>query len=439
MYNKMQLYPQTLRLALLGSLLGVSAATAGRTVQFVFTSDPLFGANRSEFHGEKNIDARYANAEMVAKINSLPTVRFPDDGEPGAGQTIGAFDFVAVGGNITARQDAATLTRSASDSWKDFEKVYLQGVKLKNAQGQSAPVLYNVGVQDVNNAVGYYKRLDPKTDPGVLVETYNRMVAPTAPLAADKYDYQANRPIYSRDVGGVHLVFTGVWPDSTVRAWMEKDLAKVGKDVPVLVFAHSTPDIDPKYLTNPTGKHDINKDDKFENVVPEMLIGGEKVSDKSTANERRFAQFAKAYPQIQGYFHGGGTVSDLKLWMGPDYDFVLPAFSADSPVKGETSGKDESQASFLVATVDLDAHKLTVRECRWNPEPTNRKAALAWGNHQTFEFRSAAAPVAEAPAAAPVVETPVAAPAAPAVVPAEAVVAPAPTDSTVAPAAPVAP
>lgn len=372
---------------------GLLSAHAGKTLQFVFTSDPHFGVNRSVFHEEKNVDARYANMEMVAKINTLPALRFPDDGEPRSGEPIGNFDFVAVGGNIANRMEAASITQSAQASWKEFAKIYLDGLHLQNAQGEKAPVYYMAGAHDVSNAIGYYKRLDPKTDPTVLVEIHNRLVDPAHPLTAQSYDFKQHKPHYSRDVGGAHLVFVSVWPDSTERAWMEQDLAKVPQGTPVILFAHSTPDIDAKYLTNPNGAFDINKVDKFENVVAEKLQGGTKVGDKSSANERGLAEFVKKHPEIKAYFHGGGLACDLKMWMGPDYDFGVPTFSADSPVKGELSGKDESQLSFLVATLDLDARKITVRECRWNADPKNKKGPLQWGNHLTFDFREAPAPV----------------------------------------------
>lgn len=356
-------------------------------VSFVFTSDPHFGLNRSVFHEEKNVDARYANAEMVEKINTLPGVMYPQDGETNAGQLIGPIDFVAIGGDITSRMEAATITQTAKRSWGDFEKVYLQGLHLRNAAGESSPIYVIPGNHDVSNAIGFYKRLEPKTDPTAMVKIYNREMHPEVPLTNESFDYKIHKVHYSRDIGGLHLQFVNVWPDSAERVWMENDLAQLSKGTPVIVFAHDEPEIETKHLVNPNGDHDINKTDKFENIVSEMLKNGTKVDDKSTENERQMAQFFKAHSQIKAYFHGNSHMPDLKVWMGPDYDFMLPALSVDSPVKGEKSAKQEELLSFQVVTVDLNEKKLTVRECFWNAKPKDRHAPLAWGNHATFDFR----------------------------------------------------
>lgn len=381
-------------------------AQAGQTVQFVFTSDPHFGINRSVFHGEKNVDARYANAEMVAKINTLPGLNFPEDGELRAGQPIGSFDFVAVGGDIANRMEAATIIQSAKKSWQEFEKIYLNGLQVKNAAGQPAPVLVIPGNHDATNALGFYKRLDPKTDPTSMVEIYNRMMRPAQPLTAETFDYTAHKVHYSRDIGGLHLAFTQIWPDSAELAWLEQDLSRLPKGTPVLLFTHDEPEVEAKHFVNPNGDHGINKKDKFENLLTETFKGGGKSDDKSTVHERRLATFVKEHPEIKAYFHGNSHMPDLKVWMGPDADFMLPAFSVDSPVKGEQSGKKEELLSFQVATVDLDAKQITVRECLWNADPEHVDGPLAWGNRATFDFRMA--PVAE-PVVAPVV-MPVASP-----------------------------
>ena len=420
-------------LALLGLTLA-PMAEAGRQVQFVFTSDPHFGLNRSVFQEEKNIDSRYANKLMVEKINSLPGVSFPADEELKAGQMIGGIDFVTEGGDISNRMEASGIVQSSAASWDDFDKIYLHQLNVKTPEGQTAPLFIMPGNHDVTNAIGYYNRMDPKTDATTMVEIYNRMMKPAVPLTKETYDYKVNKIHYSRDVKGLHLVFVNVWPDSSERAWLSQDLANIPNGTPVILFAHDEPDVETKHLTNPNGKHDINKDDKFENILSEQMKGGTKVGDKSTENERGLANFIKQHTEIKAYFHGNSHEPDFKAWMGPDFDFMLPTFSVDSPVKGTASAKNETMVSFQVATVDLDEQKITVRECYWNKHPLNKNAPLAWGNHTTLDFRQP--PVPE-PVTAPAVEpvaAPVAAPdEAPAVAPA-----PAPIDATQPVAAPVA-
>jgi hypothetical protein len=365
-------------------------------VQFVFTSDPYFGINRKTFHEEKNVDARYANREMIAKINALPNQSFPKDGEFKSGQMIGGFDFLVVGGNIAHRMEASLITQTAKASWKEFDKEYLQSLTLKAPEGTTTPVYMTPGVHDQANAIGYYKRLDPKTDPSVMVEIYNRMVNPSSPITNEIYDAKKNRVHYSRTVKGVHLIFVNVWPDSTERAWIEQDLQTLAKGTPVLLFSNIEPDAGAKYFTNPNGKHDVNKNDKFENVIGELFQGGTKVEDKAIVHERALADFVKKHIEIKGYFHGNVGMTDIKVWMGPDYDFMLPAFSVDSPVKGDRSAKDENLVSFLVVNVDLDSKQISARECRWNANPILKDGPMVWGNHASFEFR--APTVVETPA-----------------------------------------
>jgi hypothetical protein len=392
---KISFNPAFSTLAILGLGLA-SLASAGNQVQFVFTSDPHFGVNRSVFKEEKNIDSRYANQVMVEKINHLPQASFPADQELKAGQMIGGIDFVVEGGDIANRMEVSTLTQSAAASWKDFENTYIKGLTLQTPEGKLAPLYLMPGTHDVSNAIGYYKSMEPKTDPSSMVQIYNRMMKPAVPLTNENFNYKIHKVHYSRDVKGLHLVFVNIWPDSAERAWMAQDLANIPQGTPVILFAHSAPEIETKYLTNPNGTHNINKDDKFENIVSEQLIGGAKSDDKSSKNERAMANFVKLHPEIKAYFHGNLSMPDLKVWMGPDYDFMLPTFSVDSPVKGEKSGKDETLVSFQVATVDLDTKQITVRECQWNKKPLDKNAPLAWGNHITFDFRQPVAePVAE--------------------------------------------
>ena len=93
-------------LLLLLALLSTALLSAGPAeIQFVFTSDVHFGITRPEFRGGKNVDAREVNTALVTQVNRLPETVFPDDGGRKAGQAVGPLDFMAIGGDITNRQE----------------------------------------------------------------------------------------------------------------------------------------------------------------------------------------------------------------------------------------------------------------------------------------------------------------------------------------------
>ena len=80
---------------------------------------------------------------------------------------------------------------------------------------------------------------------------------------------------------------------------------------------------------------------------------------------------------IKAYFHGDKNYCEFYTWTGVDGSIRLPVFRVDSPMKGEFSAGDEALLSFLVATVDMEARRLTVRECLWN---TEGRTAVRWGS-----------------------------------------------------------
>jgi hypothetical protein len=52
-------------------------------------------------------------------------------------------------------------------------------------------------------------------------------------------------------------------------------------------------------------------------------------------------------------------------------------------MKGAVSGRDETKLSFQVATLDMAARTMTVRECLWNADPAHHTSPLAWGASTT--------------------------------------------------------
>src|SRR5215471_174014 len=139
-------------------------------IQFVFTSDVHFGITRPAFRGHQNVDARDVNTALVDQINRLPEIVFPNDGGRRAGQPIGPFDFMAIGGDITNREEMADAIQSSATSWSQFRSVYIDGLKLQNRTGGKAPLYVVPGNHDVANAIGYYKPLSPAIDKTSLTE-----------------------------------------------------------------------------------------------------------------------------------------------------------------------------------------------------------------------------------------------------------------------------
>lgn len=368
---------------------------------FVFTSDVHYGINRGNFRGAGNVESRVVNAALVAKLNALPSAVLPNDRGLRAGQPVGPIEFAIITGDITNRQELYPIRiQSAAVSWAQFEETFISRFALKNARGEPAPLLFVPGNHDVSNAIGSPSRLVPATDATSLAEIYNRMIRPAVPRTKDTYRYATDPIIFSRDFGGAHCIFLTVWPGKDARAWIENDLRTVPATTPVFLFCHDPPEIDARHLTNPNGAHDINDRDKFENVVSDIYAGEEKAGGKkkkggdgrpdgpTKIEQRQLVAFLKAHRNIAGYFHGHNNWNEVYTWTGPDKDIALPAFRADSPIKGRESGKDETKLSFQVVTFDAETKTLTTRECFWNArgKKDSDSTPVAWGATRTVSI-----------------------------------------------------
>jgi hypothetical protein len=158
---------------------------------------------------------------------------------------------------------------------------------------------------------------------------------------------------------------------------------------PVFIFCHDPPDIDARHLTNPNGAHDVNSRDRFENVVGDVYAdaptpGAGKPDGPTTIEQRALAACLKAHPNIVAYFHGHANWTEFYTWAGPDGDLRLSVFRADSPMKGKVSGKDETKLAFNVVVFDTASHRLTARECLWNPAAA--AGPVAWGQSRTVSI-----------------------------------------------------
>jgi predicted MPP superfamily phosphohydrolase len=346
----------------------VQSSDTTQIAQIVFSSDLHYGLTRA-FRGNV-AGSNSVNEAMVKQMNALPTGTFPADGGVNAGKTIDFIDYVAITGDITNRQQSGI--QSATTSWAQFDADYLKGITLKNKKKQSAEFLLTCGNHDVSNAIGYYKGLYPATDNAAMVNIYNLMLKPTTPKTAATYNYNTDKPNYSKDIVGAHLMFVTMWPDSANRVWMEKDLANVNSTTPVLIFTHDPAAGEASHFTNPFGNHGLTAD--YENEIEQRYNG-------TLAFQREFATFLKAHKNIKAYFHGHANYNEFYTFVGPDGDLSLSVYRVDSPMKGDVSSMDETKLSFQVIDIDGKSKKLTVRECLWNT--TGPTSTLAWGTSST--------------------------------------------------------
>lgn len=358
---------------------------AATTLQFVFTSDSHFGLSRKAFRGRANVDAAVVNEALVATVNALPAAVLPKDGGIGGGAAVGPIDFLANAGDIANRAEMGDIEQiqPASVSWSEFQRVYVQGVKVQDHSGQAAPVFVVPGNHDVSNAVGFHKPMVPTVDGSSLAGIYNLMMKPAIPLTPTTLIYPRDRVLTTRDLGGVHFIFLTVWPDSAERTWMERDLAAVPADTPVMIFTHDQPDAEGKHFTNPIGQHDINPTDKFENLLVDQLRDGSTIDTPSLREQADLEQFLAAHPNVTAYFHGNSNWNQFYDWTGPNQSVALHVFRVDSPMKGNFSATDETALSFQLATIDLASRRMTVREVLWNAHRGGAGTEITWGGSTT--------------------------------------------------------
>jgi Calcineurin-like phosphoesterase len=345
------------------------------STQFVFTSDPHYGITRENFPtiGAPKADAHTVNAAMVEAINSLPTVTLPcDDHGVNACRPVGAIDFVANTGDIANRMEVGAKVPSAADSWAQFEADYINGLTLKDKNGNRAPLFLVPGNHDVSNAIGFYKTMNPLKDATSASQIFNRMMNPATLRTNDTYNYATDKVFCSKEIGGVHFIFISMWPDSAARAWIETDLAKVDASMPVVLFTHDEPPSESTHFTNPNGANDINGKDKFENLLADKFADAMTINDASgnpvptVIEQRALVSFLKAHKNIVAYFHGNDHINGAFIYTGPDNDVSLNVFSVDSPMKGTVSAGDPTRLTFKVVAIDPDAKNMTVRDYQWN-------------------------------------------------------------------------
>ena len=369
------------------TLLQAQAKNKGHVIQIIFTSDAHYGISRKIFRGQADVSGHQVNAAMIEKINTVPFMQIPTDSGLNAGKTVGNIDYVIEGGDIANRMEIPN--QSAARSWAQFDSDYIRGIHLKGQNNKPAKLLIIPGNHDISNAIGFYKPMNPLTDPTCLVNIYNLMLKPAVPLTNNTYNYAENKINYSRNIGHIHFMFLTLWPDSLERTWMEKDLAKISTTTPVIIFSHDQPESEAKHFTNPNPGQTLNADDKFENLLSEMYKDSTHINseaDNTKSEQLGLVQFLKKHPNIKAYFHGNANFNEFYLYRGPYHEVTLNVFRVDSPMKGRISSLDESKLSFQLITIDTKNYKMTVRECLWNSDPSHPEKPLQWGISKTISI-----------------------------------------------------
>ncbi|NEW84792.1 MAG: hypothetical protein GZ094_20825 [Mariniphaga sp.] len=351
-------------------------------INFVYTSDAHYGITRATFQGATTVNAQIVNAALVKQINTVSDLTLPNDGGVKAGSKVGGINFLIETGDVSNRMEAGI--QSATASYNQFITDYSTGLKLTDDAGVKTKLLLLPGNHDVSNAIGYYKTMTPLTDAGSMAGIYNLMNIGAVKTVAN-YNYTTDKIHYSVDYSGFHFLFVCMWPDSTERVWINKDLATVTN--PVLLFTHDQPDVETKHLFNPNVSGTINSTNKFENLVGEKCKDGLTITAPSTIEQRNFASWIKVNPLIKAYFHGNDNANEFYSYTGPDNNISLNTFRVDSPMKGNISGTDETKLSFQLVTIDVVNKSMTVRECLWNTTPTVPTTAIVFGATKTISLK----------------------------------------------------
>lgn len=363
------------------SLLALASRAQNSVIQMVFTSDVHYGITRPHFRKADTVPSVIVNAAMVAAIDHLPSQLLPTDSGLAAGSRVGYLDALVLTGDIANREEKGV--QCAAASWLQFKKDFVGNLTTKGQDHQPTALCLTAGNHDVSNALGYCHPTEPARDASALAGIYDMMLHPVTERTKENYNYTTDKIHYSKELGGIHLLFVNLWPDSAERDWIEEDLKTVKPGTPVFLFTHSMPDVDARFFINPNGQHTLNDSDKFENLLTEQFKDGLHADQPTLIEQRSLVAFLKKHPAIKAWFHGHSNYNEFYDWQGPDNDLKLHCFRVDSPMKGKLSSKDETRLSFQLITVDTRKKTMTVRECLWNSDPDN-PSLVKWGQHTTI-------------------------------------------------------
>ncbi len=339
-------------------------------INFLFTSDVHFGLTKDVFRGKNDVPAKEVDLAMMQVMNQLSKNQLQGNG----------IDALVITGDIANRMEKGI--QSATTSWNQFKEVFIDSNHLKKADGSNAELWVVPGNHDMSNAIGFHRPMEPKKDPASMMGIYHLMFPKNQ---VTTFDSTLHRIHYSRDIKGVHFIFLSLYPDSAERVWMEYDLKNIASTTPVLLFAHSIPDVEPRFFQNPNGLHDINDEDKFENLVPEMYKDGKDVKGETTIEQNEFADFISKHSNIKVYFHGHENWTEYYQYRGPKNTINLNSIRTDSPMKGRISVKDEKKLAFELVSININTGLLTVKEVLWNANLNTH--AFAWGQQANFNLK----------------------------------------------------
>ncbi len=332
------------------------------SINFLFTSDVHFGLFKEKFRGREKVPAYDVNMAMAKVMNGFKDI-----------------DAVIITGDIANRMENGVQT--ATKSWSEFTTVFIDSLQVSKKDHSKSELWVVPGNHDMSNAIGFHRPMSPKKDPASMLGIYN-LVFPNKKMSV--FDSSFCRVHYSKDLNGVHFIFLSLYPDSAERVWMEKDLEKVKNTTPVLLFAHSIPEVEPRFFENPNGIHDINEEDKFENLVPERYKDGKDVKGETTIEQQGFTSFIKKHSNIKAYFHGHENFTEYYTYKGPANDIKLTCIRTDSPMKGRVSLKDETKLAFELVSINTKNGQLTFKEVLWNANASDQK--FEWGQTTTLEL-----------------------------------------------------
>ena len=374
------IFKMQLILLLLAAVVVVHAQSNDSIIHFIFTSDVHFGLQKEHFRNNEKVSALEVNKAMVHAMNQLPLVHLPNDHGVQQNRPVNGIDALIITGDIANRMEGGI--QSATESWKQFTTIFIDSLHLKNQYGTNTDLWVMPGNHDMSNAIGFHRPMSPQKDPGSMIGIYNLMF-PDQPI--NDFDSTVHRIHYSKELNGIHFIFLSLFPDSAERVWMEQDLKKVKTETPVLLFAHSIPEVEPRFFENPNGIHDINNEDKFENLVPERYKDAKDLKGQTTLEQNGFVDFLKKHANIKVYFHGHENFTEYYQYKGPENNISLTCIRTDSPMKGKVSSKDETQLAFELVSINTNLNMLTVREILWN---ANRNAtSFIWGISKNISLR----------------------------------------------------
>ena len=372
---------------------GPALAADEPLVQFIYTSDVHFGLQtRGSFQGSAGpVPAWVVNQQAVQAMNRLPGLVTPQDQGVHAGEPLGAFTFLAITGDLANRQEAGPpAIQSAALSWRQFQATYGVGLTLKDPKGAALPLYLTPGNHDVSNAIGYPEPLNPATDATAMVGIYNAAF-PQAPIRTEAFDYTRHKVFFAHDFGGIHFLFLNMWPDSDMRARIDRDLRQCPDPAgtPVILLMHMPPGVEAKNFADPAsagGRFVFSHG--YQNLLVDVLAASDQAPGKKAVPAQELAAltaFLAEHKTITAWFHGHENYQEFSRWPGLHGELALPVFRVDSPMKGRESSLDETKLSFQVVSIDPGRKLMTVRECLWN---TTRQpnGPLRWGASTTLSL-----------------------------------------------------